>query len=1166
MIKRLSAEVRGRLRSGVAVPSLRQAVEELVLNSVDAGATCVCVRTDAAALRVQVVDNGCGMDAEDLGRVGTRYCTSKCASLADLDNLRSYGFRGEAVASVVSLASLVEIASRTRLSADTHVKVFRNGKPLAVFEAGTSRPSSGTTFTVCNFFHNMPVRRSLVDPVLEAERIRRRVEAVSLMQPSVSFTVKNDATAAMLARLPKARDTYHRFVQIHGVGRAQHLREVSHSLAQFHVSGHIGVEGHYNKSLQYLYVNGRLLLKTRLHKLLSVLLRKFNSSVQKNDSPDGQSTTRSPKRKRGHELHAVYVINIKCCYSEYDICLDPAKTLIEFRDWDGIVVCVEQAVKAFLTREDLVADLSQEDSDCAPQNIQKHSGQAAQVTTAGDSLDHLVGKMVQSGPVHRKRAVGCVLEDGVGQTCIHDEMASKAVEQLEGEGDATVMESKQTERPASEESGVGCTSMVDQLDGGKMEDNGEGDVLHTAKSGNVTALPDFTQETSLDRSVPHQQSSDRHGQSVERVMKIRLADPYIHESLQAQSHDDRPVFCQPVSTDTFQESAGLFKRKFSAVDYDLSSQKVYMDVCYNIPKKVPKVTCCQKLLSKESASLDRFRRIFGKPTGEKMQSIAVTSRNKLPHPQLPQTGDVQVPGQDFPIAQKKTQNTDISESKVIQSDCHSLPTFSTFTKLKPISDKNGSGAVSLATKLSHLKQQKIVNTQSQNVCRSETKNNSADAIQDSNNNNCSPDRTCGGPTAPRPVSALHGTSSPELVIGDGEESLSGDWLNHFDDTVGKTVYVNKVTGLSRYEDPAVGGEQVCCTSDITSMAVNVVSETGFEYRCYPFQMELVLPFLPKTKDKRVVSSGPDNGGDKMENSLSSMYSKWNNPVFVRPPVVGVDISSDQADGLAVKIHNILFPYRFSKAMIHSMKVIHQVDKKFLACLINTRDQESAQDLGTEGNLLVLVDQHAAHERVCLEKLIADSYEDDPDAPGERRLCSSIIAPPLELSVTEEELRLLRGCQSPLRSLGLQLDLPQAGAPRVLVGKVPLCFTEKEHNEVRRGRPSVIKAIVEEYLREQIELFCSTGSVRRTLPLTVLKVLASLACHGAIKFNDVLSRDECHSLVGSLSTCQLPFQCAHGRPSIAPLVDTLYLDGDEKEPLRPNLRRLRRMYKESLGTL
>lgn len=56
--------------------------------------------------------------------------------------------------------------------------------------------------------------------------------------------------------------------------------------------------------------------------------------------------------------------------------------------------------------------------------------------------------------------------------------------------------------------------------------------------------------------------------------------------------------------------------------------------------------------------------------------------------------------------------------------------------------------------------------------------------------------------------------------------------------------------------------------------------------------------------------------------------------------------------------------------------------------------------------------------------------------------------------------------------------------------------------------------------------------------------------GAIKFNDSLSRDECHSLVASLSSCQLPFQCAHGRPSIAPLVDILHLDKGQKVRLCP----------------
>ncbi|XP_070776806.1 DNA mismatch repair protein Mlh3 [Enoplosus armatus] len=855
MIKCLPKEVQGKLRSGVAIPSLQQCVEELVLNSIDAEATCVGVRMDMEAFKVQVIDNGAGMNAEDMGCVGNRYYTSKCGSVEDLDNLSWYGFRGEAMASIVSLATLVEISSRTRSSVKTHVKIFKDGKGMDVFEAETARASAGTTVVICNFFHNMPVRRKRMDAVLEGERIRHRVEAISLVHPSVSFTLKNDCTGAMTVQLPKARNTYHRFVQIHSLGRAQKLGEISYTHGQFEVIGYIGREGHYNNSLQFLYVNDRLLLKTRIHKLLNFLLRRLSSSNQKNDSPEWQSAIRSPKHKRSQELHGVYIINIKCSYSEYDICLEPAKTLIEFKDWDGILLCIEEAVKVFLSRENLVA-----------------------------------------------------------------------------------------------------------------------------------------------------------------------------------------------------------------------------------------VSLC-----KESGSLEKFRRVY------------------------------------------------------------------VFTKLKPLS-RQIRGKTSLATKLYHLKQHRtddsnvfphLSRTSSQdNTCLS----SGDDGVQDSNNNEDHYDTTL----HPEPVPGC--STNPQLAERE-EATTSGDWLHHYDTSVGKTVYVNKVTGLSRYEDPRAEETQVCCTSDVTNMAVSVISEMGMEYRCYPFQVALVLPFVPKSRTERVISSGlDDRGNGESSNSLTSLYSKWNNPVFVRPPMVGVDISSGQADGLAVKIHNILFPYRFSKAMIHSMKVIHQVDKKFLACLINTRDEEPASLADTEGNLLVLVDQHAAHERVRLENLVADSYEDDPDAPGERRLCSSTILPPLEISVTEEELRLLRSCQPHLRSLGLEVKFSQAAGPHVFVGKVPLCFIEKESNELRRGRASVIKPIVEEYLREQIELLCLTGRVKGTLPLTVLKVLASLACHGAIKFNDSLSRDECYSLVASLSSCQLPFQCAHGRPSIAPLVDILHLDKDQKELQKPNLQKLRRMYK------
>ncbi|XP_032657945.1 DNA mismatch repair protein Mlh3 isoform X4 [Chelonoidis abingdonii] len=290
-----------------------------------------------------------------------------------------------------------------------------------------------------------------------------------------------------------------------------------------------------------------------------------------------------------------------------------------------------------------------------------------------------------------------------------------------------------------------------------------------------------------------------------------------------------------------------------------------------------------------------------------------------------------------------------------------------------------------------------------------------------------------------------------------------------------------------------------------------------------------------------------------EESLQSLFSEWDNPVFARYPEVAVDVSSGQAGSLAVKIHNILYPYRFTKEMINSMQVLHQVDNKFIACLINTRSDVNAD---ADGNLLVLVDQHAAHERIRLEQLIADSYEKQPEESGKKKLLSSNICPPLEIEVTEEQRRLLRCCHKSLEEIGLELSFPENNSSQILVGKVPLCFMEREANELRRKRQPVAKSIVEELIQEQVELLQTTGGAQGTLPLTFLKVLASQACHGAIKFNDSLTKEESCQLIEALSSCQLPFQCAHGRPSMMPLADIDHLK-QEKQP-KPNLSKLRRM--------
>ncbi|XP_023807791.1 DNA mismatch repair protein Mlh3 isoform X3 [Oryzias latipes] len=1103
MIKLLPPEVQGQLRSGVAIPSLQQCVEELVLNSIDAGATCVGVRMDLEAFKVQVIDNGAGMNTENMQRVGNRYHTSKCGSLEDLDNVKSHGFRGEALASIVSMATLVEISSRSRASAKTLVKLFKDGRGVDVFEAETVRPSAGTTVIVCNFFHNMPVRRRRLDAVLEGERVRHRVEAVSLMNPSVSFTLKNDSTGAMMVQLPKAKSTYHRFVQIHGLTRAEKLGEICYSHKQFEAVGYLGKEGHYNNSLQFLYVNERLLLKTRIHKLLNLLLRRLK---QKPDPSDGPSVIKSPKNKQSHELFGVYILNIKCSYSEYDICFEPTKTLIEFRDWDEVLLCVEEAVRAFLRRENLMSEFSQEDLDCESSRVfcaskadqEEDQTRAAPPDISATDCHH--GMKLASELVHRRST-----DDGV---CPESGLTKSKTDETEesGQTGASENESQTTTQIESEDGGVVKNAKMPNV----HEVGFSEDVRQSVNSPKQLVRNDFNHK----KPTRNVQVAGRLQQSLASNRKISLSESIVQDNQLTNN------FTFPLQTLGGNSQNKYFapKRKISLnAPQERSTQNPCRDPSFVPPTKISRIFPCQKLSAfKESGSLDKFRQMY-----------AHSGEMKLPRQHLqkdargPQTSSLVLNSSSLSVCSndwKERTTAEVQGDREKQSSSQNLSCF-------PARKTQNKDKLSFSAKLSQLKELRKEEAEvslhrpstmlEKKICLSSCNKGTEEESSSQNPQD----------TAVHAGSTPHRSTSP-LQAGAEEDSASGTWLHHYNTSVGKTVYINRVTGLSRYDNPAEE-TQVCCTSDVTNMAVSVISETD---------------------------AAPESS-----NSLSVMYSKWKNPVFVQPPEVGVDISGGQVDGLVVKIHSVLVPYRLSKAMIHSMKVVDQVDKKFLACLINTREEELASDGDTEGNLLVLVDQHAAHERVRLENLITDSYEDNPEIFGEKWLCSSTIVPPLEISVTEEELRLLSSCRSQLRSLGLEVTFSETQRPSIFVGKVPLCFLEKETNELKRGRPSIIKTIVEEYLQEQIELLLSTGRVKRTLPITVLKVLASLACHGAVKFNDTLNRDECHSLVASLSSCQLPFQCAHGRPSIAPLVDIRHLDEESKDFQKPNLKKLRRMY-------
>lgn len=360
MIRTLQEEVRSHLRSGVAITNLTQCVEELVLNSLDAKASCISVRIDIPNFKIQVSDNGDGIAVGDLKSVGERYSSSKCHVLEDLKQLSFYGFRGEALASLREMCDVLEIVTRYRSSYHTYCKIFRNSQVLELTESRFPRTSAGTSVTIHGIFANLPVRRKAISEVLDFERVRHRIASIALIHPKTSFLLINDSTGSKCLQTHVCKSVVSTFSQLFGNQRSKNLQSVTFEHKDLKVSGYISTDTHHSKNLQFLFVNGRLLLKTRIHKLVnnilekSELLRKLPLVEVKESIRSDVYQSKSPQLGKIVDKYGIFVLNIECLVTEFDICLEPAKTLIEFQDWEKVLYCMKRCIEEFLITNNLI--------------------------------------------------------------------------------------------------------------------------------------------------------------------------------------------------------------------------------------------------------------------------------------------------------------------------------------------------------------------------------------------------------------------------------------------------------------------------------------------------------------------------------------------------------------------------------------------------------------------------------------------------------------------------------------------------------------------------------------------------------------------------------------------------------------------------------------------
>ena len=332
-LKILPAQIANMIAAGEVVQRPASVVKELMENAVDAGATQVAVVvTDAGRTLLQVIDNGCGMSPVDAVLCFERHATSKIATAEDLEQILTYGFRGEALASIAAVA---EVTLRTRRPQDETATEVRVGAFGEVKTATVAAPV-GSNFAVRNLFYNTPARRKfLKSDNVELKHILEEFTRVALTRPDIAFTLSHNGRELFV--LKKAKSLKFRILDLLGSNVVGDIVDLSANTSVVRVSGFVGRPDTARKTPgnQYFFVNGRYFRSAYLHK---AVMKAYEEMI-----PDG--------------VTPAYFIFLETDPHAIDVNIHPTKTEIKFEDDTVIFQILYACVKETLGRNSFGASI-----------------------------------------------------------------------------------------------------------------------------------------------------------------------------------------------------------------------------------------------------------------------------------------------------------------------------------------------------------------------------------------------------------------------------------------------------------------------------------------------------------------------------------------------------------------------------------------------------------------------------------------------------------------------------------------------------------------------------------------------------------------------------------------------------------------------------------------
>lgn len=307
-LKVLPAQLANMIAAGEVVQRPSSVVKELMENAVDAGATQVSVIIeDSGRTLIQVIDNGVGMSPADAVLCFERHATSKIAEPEDLSDILTYGFRGEALASI---AAVSEVVLKTRRAQDETAIQVRTGGGNETKTSTVAAPV-GSNFSVRNLFFNTPARRKfLKSDNIEFRHIVEEFTRVAITRPDISFTLAHNGKEIYV--LNKAKSLKFRIVDLLGNSVVSDVVDLETNAAELSIRGFVGRPDTARKTPgnQFFFVNGRYFRSAYFHK---AVMKAYEGLIPEGVTP-------------------AYFIFLETDPHTIDVNVHPTKTEVKFED------------------------------------------------------------------------------------------------------------------------------------------------------------------------------------------------------------------------------------------------------------------------------------------------------------------------------------------------------------------------------------------------------------------------------------------------------------------------------------------------------------------------------------------------------------------------------------------------------------------------------------------------------------------------------------------------------------------------------------------------------------------------------------------------------------------------------------------------------------------